>query len=64
MFYLKDIIEFGLVGYYKIHWKPGYSIAYNPDTLKYRVELTIGWRAIPLTGFWFNRKQPTANEYA
>jgi len=26
----------------------------NPDTLKFRIELIIGWRIFPLTGFWFN----------
>jgi hypothetical protein len=25
----------------------------NPDTLMYRWELIIGWRSLPLTGFWF-----------
>ena len=27
---------------------------YNSDTLKYCIELQIGWRSWKLTGFWFN----------
>ena len=26
---------------------------YNPDTLKFKLVLHVGWRTIPLTGFWF-----------
>ena len=26
---------------------------YQPDTLKFKYELVIGWRSYSLTGFWF-----------
>lgn len=29
------------------------SRLYNPHTLKYKLVLWVGWRMIPLTGFWF-----------
>ena len=29
---------------------------FNPETLKYRLELVVGWMYIPLTGFWFSLK--------
>ena len=25
----------------------------NPETLRFRWELVVGWMAMPLTGFWF-----------
>ncbi len=26
---------------------------HHPGLMKYRVELVVGWRTIPLTGWWF-----------
>ena len=26
---------------------------YDTNSTKYRFELVIGWRSIPLTGYWF-----------
>jgi hypothetical protein len=28
---------------------------YDPETLKYCIELQIGWRSWKLTGFWFGK---------
>ena len=29
---------------------------HNPDTGLYRLELVIGWRSFPLSGFWFGQR--------
>jgi len=31
---------------------------YNPETLKWCIELQIGWHCFKLTGFWFTNKKP------